>query len=83
MELLGLEGNQWIHVGGFSTMNEVKDRFLGAISSKPRTELRGSGRCIYQEVSLEEKVKKDKAKGGIVRMHSKVHLASDSLSIAN
>ena len=64
-------------------MNEVNDRFLGAISSKLRTELRRSGRCIHQEVSLEEKVKKDKAKGGIVRMHLKVHLASDSQSIGN
>ena len=60
-------------------MNEVNDRFLGAISSKLRTELRGSGRCIHQEVFHEENVKKDKAKGRIVGMQSKVHLASDSL----
>ena len=63
---------------GFNAMNEVKDRFLGAISSKPRTELRGSGRCVHEEVSLEEKVKNGEAKGGIVRMHLKVHISSDS-----
>ena len=64
-------------------MNEVKDRFLGAISSKLRTELRGSGRCVHEEVSLEEKVKNGEAKGRIVRMHLKVHLVSDSLGIGN
>ena len=76
---LGLGETKGFMWAGFNMMNEVKDRFLGAISSKPRIELRGSRRCIHREVSLEEMVKKDKAKGGIVRMHSKVHLASDSL----
>ena len=64
---------------GLNRRNEVKEVFLGANLPKPRTELRGSGRCVNEEVSLEEMVKKDKAKGGIVRMHMKVHLASDSL----
>ena len=59
-------------------MNEVKDRFLGAILSKPRTELRGSGRCVHEEVSPEEKVKNGEAKSGIVGMHLKVHIYSDS-----
>ena len=76
---LGLRETNGFMCAGFNMMNEVNDRFLGAISSKLRTELRGSGRCLHQDVSLEEKVKKDKAKGRIVRMHSKVHLASDSL----
>ena len=58
---------------GINPMNEVKHRFLGANSSKPRTELRRSGRCVHEEVSVGEKVKKDKAKSGIVRTHVKVH----------
>ena len=51
---LGLRETEGMVCAGFNPMNEVKDRFLGANSSKPRTELRGSGRCVNEEVSLEE-----------------------------
>ena len=64
---------------GLNRRNEVQEVFLGANLPKPRTELRGSGRCVNEEVSLEEKVKKDTAKGGIVRMHMMAHLTLDSL----
>ena len=40
----------------FNRRNEVKDGFPGANPSKPRTELRGSGRCVDEEVSPVEKV---------------------------
>ena len=75
---MGLRETDGLVYAGFNTMTEVKDSFLGANSSKPRTELRGSGRCVHEEVSPEEKVKNGEAKGGIVRMHLKVHISSDS-----
>ena len=75
---LGLRETNGFMWAGFNAMNEVKDRFLGAILSKPRTELRGPGRCVHEEVSPEEKVKNGEAKGGIVGMHLKVLISSDS-----
>ena len=75
---LGLRKTNGFMWAGFNTVNEVKDRFLSAILSKPTTELRGSGRCVHEEVSPEEKVKNGEAKGGIVGMHLKVLISSDS-----
>ena len=51
---------------GLNRRNEVKERYLGANLPKPRTELRGSGRCVNEQLTPEEKVNKDNAKGGIV-----------------